>query len=109
MCVVQKQVPEPHRLPQKRSRAGGYRGGIQTWPACVYLGGNKDGATALGKAVIPQGTAPKPRRCCPSLPALRCLPCLALLLCLFTSEEGGEGSWGGAAKAGRSREGGEPI
>lgn len=80
--------PKTPPAPPKKSTAK--VGDIQTWPDCVYLGGNKDGATALGKAVIPQGRARNRAGA-----ALLCLPCLALLLCLFASEEGAEGSWGG--------------
>lgn len=87
-CVGSRSRSQNPTGPPQKSTAK--VGDIQTWPDCVYLGGNKDGATALGKAVIPQGRARNRAGA-----ALLCLPCLALLLCLFASEEGAEGSWGG--------------
>lgn len=104
MCGEEEQVPKsPPPGPQKRRRDGG---DTQRRPDCVYLGGNKNGASALGKAVIPRGAAPKPHRGCPSLPAL---PGLAFVFVCFRGGGRRELGKGGGTKAGRSREGGEPI
>lgn len=95
----------PKTLPKKSAAEVG---DIQTWPDCVYLGGNKDGATALGKAVIPQGRAPNRAGA-----ALRCLPFAACpawpCFCVCLLPRRGQKGAGGGTKAGRSREGGEPI